>query len=54
MENHTKYQDSIYFRADDGSALYVNLYIPSTLNWPEKKLHDRRKRRTIRSRAAAR
>ena len=36
MENHTKYQDSIYFRADDGSALYVNLYIPSTLNWAEK------------------
>ena len=37
MENHTKYQDSIYFRAADGSALYVNLYIPSTLNWAEKK-----------------
>ena len=37
MENHTKYQDSIYFRAGDGSALYVNLYIPSTLNWADKK-----------------
>jgi hypothetical protein len=37
MENHTKYQDSIYFRAADDSALYVNLYIPSTLTWPEKK-----------------
>jgi len=37
MENHTKYQDSIYFRAANGSALYVNLYIPSTLNWTEKK-----------------
>jgi DUF1680 family protein len=36
MENHTKYQDSIYFRAADDSALYVNLYIASTLNWPEK------------------
>jgi DUF1680 family protein len=36
MENHTKYQDSIYFRAADDSALYVNLYIPSTLNWKEK------------------
>jgi DUF1680 family protein len=36
MENHTKYQDSIYFRAADGSSLYVNLYIPSTLNWAEK------------------
>ena len=37
MENHTKYQDSIYFRAEDGSALYVNLYIPSTLTWAEKR-----------------
>ena len=37
MENHTKYQDSIYFRAADGSALYVNLYIASTLTWAEKK-----------------
>ena len=40
MENHTKYQDSIYFQAADESALYVNLYIPSTLTWAEKKLHD--------------
>jgi DUF1680 family protein len=38
MENHTKYQDSIYFQAADGSALYVNLYIPSTLTWAEKRL----------------
>jgi len=37
MENHTKYQDSIYFRAADDSALYVNLYIASTLEWPEKR-----------------
>jgi DUF1680 family protein len=37
MENHTKYQDSIYFQAADGSALYVNLYIASTLTWAEKK-----------------
>jgi DUF1680 family protein len=36
MENHTKYQDSIYFHAADGSTLYVNLYIASTLEWPEK------------------
>ncbi len=36
MENHTKYQDSIYFRSADDTALYVNLYIPSTLEWPEK------------------
>jgi DUF1680 family protein len=37
MENHTKYQDSIYFRANDGSALYVNLYLASTLTWAEKR-----------------
>jgi hypothetical protein len=36
MENHTKYQDSIYFREADDSALYVNLYIDSSLRWEEK------------------
>jgi hypothetical protein len=36
MENHTKYQDSIYFRSADEKTLYVNLYIPSMLEWPEK------------------
>ncbi len=38
MENHTKYQDSIYFRSADGATLYVNLYIPSTLRWEERGL----------------
>jgi uncharacterized protein len=36
MENHAKYCDSIYFHADD--ALYVNLFIPSTLTWRERRL----------------
>jgi DUF1680 family protein len=36
MENHTKYQDSIYFRSSDDAKLYVNLYIPSVLEWREK------------------
>jgi DUF1680 family protein len=36
MENHTKYQDSIYFQSTDGTKLYVNLYIPSVLEWREK------------------
>ncbi|MEU5645382.1 glycoside hydrolase family 127 protein [Streptomyces milbemycinicus] len=36
MENHTKYQDSVYFRSADGNALYVNLYLASTLRWPER------------------
>ncbi|MER5542751.1 beta-L-arabinofuranosidase domain-containing protein [Streptomyces sp. NPDC002589] len=36
MESATKYQDSVYFTAADGSALYVNLYTPSTLTWAEQ------------------
>ncbi|GGN94782.1 hypothetical protein GCM10011579_094660 [Streptomyces albiflavescens] len=36
MESATKYQDSVYFKAADGSALYVNLYSPTTLTWAEK------------------
>ncbi|GGX85321.1 beta-L-arabinofuranosidase domain-containing protein [Streptomyces fructofermentans] len=36
MESATKYQDSVYFRKADGSALYVNLYSPTTLTWAEK------------------
>jgi hypothetical protein len=35
MENHVKYGESIYFQGSDGS-LYVNLFIPSRLNWKEK------------------
>lgn len=38
LESSTKLQDSIYFKKKDNSALYVNLYVPSTLNWPEKKV----------------
>jgi DUF1680 family protein len=33
MESHTKFADSIYFRSAD--TLYVNLFIASTVNWPE-------------------
>ncbi len=35
MENHVKYGESIYFEGADGS-LYVNLFIPSRLNWKQK------------------
>ena len=38
LESHTKYQDSIYFRSVDATTLYVNLYIASTLRWPERDL----------------
>ncbi|HVS72522.1 MAG TPA: beta-L-arabinofuranosidase domain-containing protein [Phycisphaerae bacterium] len=36
MENHSKYNDSIYFRAAD--TLYVNLFIPSTVAWRDKNI----------------
>ncbi|MCC6286637.1 MAG: glycoside hydrolase family 127 protein [Chitinophagaceae bacterium] len=32
MENHSKYAENIYAEGKDGS-LYVNLFIPSSLNW---------------------
>lgn len=38
LESSTKLQDSIYFRSADSRALFVNLFIPSTLTWPERKL----------------
>jgi DUF1680 family protein len=38
LETHTKFQDSIYFSSVDGAALYVNLYVPSTLDWPDRGL----------------
>jgi DUF1680 family protein len=40
IENHAKYGDSIYFRGSPGGpqkdALYVNLFIASTLDWKDK------------------
>ncbi|WP_148598157.1 beta-L-arabinofuranosidase domain-containing protein [Aquisphaera giovannonii] len=36
LESNTKLQDSIYFRTEDGSALYVNLFVPSTLTWSSR------------------
>ncbi len=38
LESNTKLQNSIYFRSADNKALYVNLYVPSTLNWTEKNI----------------
>ncbi|UOG77494.1 glycoside hydrolase family 127 protein (plasmid) [Hymenobacter tibetensis] len=35
MENHVKYAENIYFQGQDGSV-YVNLFMPSELNWQEK------------------
>lgn len=36
IESSTKLQNSIYFRSKDDRALYVNLYVPSTLHWTER------------------
>lgn len=38
LESNTKFQNSIYFKGADNKALYVNLYIPSTLTWREKNI----------------
>ncbi len=35
MENHSKYTKDIYFEGADG-CLYINLFIPSQLNWKDK------------------
>jgi uncharacterized protein len=38
IESSTKLQNSIYFKSKDNQALYVNLYIPSTLAWTERQV----------------
>ncbi|MCD8742154.1 glycoside hydrolase family 127 protein [Mucilaginibacter roseus] len=38
LESSTKLQNTIYFKSKDNKALYVNLYVPSTLKWTERKL----------------
>lgn len=40
IENHAKYGDSIYFH-NASAALYVNLFIASELNWPDRGLRLR-------------
>jgi len=38
IESNTKFQNSIYFKSANNDALYVNLFVPSTLKWTEKKI----------------
>jgi uncharacterized protein len=38
LESNTKLQDTIYFRSADNRTLYVNLFVPSTLDWTERKV----------------
>jgi uncharacterized protein len=42
-EEYAKLTDTIYFHNDD--ALYVNLYVDSQLEWPEKGLHFKQETR---------
>ncbi|MGC4031927.1 MAG: glycoside hydrolase family 127 protein [Tepidisphaeraceae bacterium] len=37
LESNTKLQDTIYLKAKDGNAVYVNLFVPSTLSWSDRK-----------------
>ncbi|MBG49766.1 MAG: hypothetical protein CML05_15875 [Pseudozobellia sp.] len=39
LESSTKLQNSIYFKSSDNSSVYVNLFVPSTLNWVDKKIN---------------
>lgn len=36
IESGTKLQNAIYFKTKDDKSLYVNLFVPSTLNWEER------------------
>ncbi len=38
IESSTKLQSSIYFKSKDNQSLYVNLFIPSVLQWTERKV----------------
>lgn len=38
IESNTKLQNAIYFSSKDDKALYVNLFVPSTLEWTERKV----------------
>jgi hypothetical protein len=44
VESHAKYGDSIYFN-DGGNTLFVNLFIASELDWPEKGVKVRQETR---------
>lgn len=38
IESNTKLQNAIYFSSKDDKAVYVNLFVPSTLEWTERKV----------------
>ena len=38
FESHAKYAESVYFKSSDKDTLYINLFIPTALNWEERSL----------------
>jgi len=38
LESSTKLQNTIYFKSADNNALYVNLFVASTLTWKERNI----------------
>ena len=38
LESSTKLQNSIYFKSIDNKTLYVNLFVPSSVHWKERKI----------------
>ena len=38
LESSTKLQNTIYFKSRDNQSLYVNLFIPSSLQWKERNI----------------
>lgn len=36
LENHVKYQDTVFFRSADAAELWINLFVPSILDWREQ------------------
>jgi DUF1680 family protein len=38
LESNTKLHSNIYFKSSNNKALYVNLFVPSTVEWSERKI----------------
>ena len=36
IENHVKYAESVFFQSTQDDGLFINLFIPTSLNWREK------------------
>lgn len=46
MESHFKYREGIYY--EDGGCVYINLFIPSSLEWKEKDIFIRMEQSSVR------